>query len=96
MNYFGCCKQSDVTANGDDNALCVALREWVGETFSGTVDSCKGEVTERRETGDGSEKPEGNNGGKDCRNEMCSGGENAKLKFILATVTVVLFGILSC
>ena len=86
----------------------MGLREWVSETFSGTVDSCKGEVTEKRETGGGSGEPEGNetgggsgepegnDGGKDCRNEMCNGGENAKLKFILATASVVLFGIFSC
>ena len=94
LGQYRCGKESEVVTD-ENQGYCKSEEERMSSLFFGLgLDSCEGEVTKKRETGGG--ETDGEDEGTDCRNEMCSGAENAKLKVILATASVVLFGILSC
>ena len=94
LGQYRCGKESEVVI-GENQGYCESEEERMSYSLTGLhLASCKAEVTKKRETGGG--KTDGEDEGTDCRNEMCSGAENAKLKVILATASVVLFGILSC
>ena len=80
-----CGVRSEITVEGE-HAYCDEFDTWFraieGSEYN-EVNSCEAEVTKERET-------KGEEGGKDCRNEMCSGGETVQLNFILVVGSLVL------
>ena len=107
MTQYRCGKASENTGLGE-SPHCMELTERIDNkvedgTSNWAYDICTETVTERRETvggseGDGGEESSGGDGSggesdsKDCRHEMCGGGEAAQLTFVLAAACVMLYG----
>ena len=108
LKQYRCGKASDMTELGG-SPHCYELRDRFSNivdpgTSNWGYDACEEEVTERRETGGGSEGGSGEESGggagsggesdsKDCRYEMCGGGEAAQLTFVLAAACMMVYGV---